>query len=491
MVTGIGSIPTNTNVPAAFVSGDTLYVIGGGPNMGGANYNTVVRYGLENKTVSYGATMPSGRWSPTYAMGLDGNMYLFGGFNAGYRSDLQIYNPLNNTWWTRSAPTAFGVGAAVTLTNGSIVIFNGAWSSQTTMYNPTKDTWYIMTATPSGIWGGRSAVLINDTAILVMGGDNGGAPFATSEIYNPITDSWSNAANMALAASFGGAVMGSNGYVYHIGGYITMGWPGTTTSVIQRYDLATDSWTIISPTISPGKCTFGIAQDQYGRTFTVGGINAGGSLADIDMILTSDLVESNTIIITSPGANSVVSDTVAVSAMMTSRVSGVDPMLVEFYVDGGLVDNALGSSTIRSWTFMWDTAGLIDGSTHTLMVRAYLDDAVITQDSITVIVSVKSVSDKIADLEGQISDLQAQLQAQLTAAQNQIDDLNTSQAQNITALKDQITALQNQLNGLQTTTGNAKDSAASANTFAMIGMLVAIIVLILVILNMMMSRTKK
>jgi uncharacterized coiled-coil protein SlyX len=190
---------------------------------------------------------------------------------------------------------------------------------------------------------------------------------------------------------------------------------------------------------------------------------------------------------------------------MTSKISGVDPMLVEFYVDGGFVDNALGSSTIRSWTFMWDTAGMIDGSTHTLMVRAYLNDANITEDSIQVVVSAKSVSDKIADLENRITQLQsdlnemnasdsqrfANLASQIADLQDALDEMNATSSQDLSGLQDQMNALQNQLNALQTVTGTAKDSAASANMFAMIGMLVAIIVLVLVIISMMMSRSKK
>jgi methyl-accepting chemotaxis protein len=221
--------------------------------------------------------------------------------------------------------------------------------------------------------------------------------------------------------------------------------------------------------------------------------------------LTNDLVETNNIIITSPGANSVVSDTIAVSAMLSSKISGVDPMLVEFYVDGGFMENALGSSAIRSWTFMWNTAALTDGSTHTLMVRAYLDNANITEDSITVVVSAKSVSDKIADLENKISQLQSDLnemnasasqslidlESQIADLQDALDEMNATSSQDLSGLQDQVQALQDQLDALQTTTGTAKDSAASANMFAMIGMLVAIIVLVLVIISMMMSRSKK
>ncbi len=512
MVAGVGSIPVAKVGPAAFVTDDgTLFVIGGGSSMGSPS-NTVQRYGLENKTTSYGTPMPSGRWAPIYTMGIDGNMYLFGGFNGGYYSDVQIYNSLNNTWWTRSAPSAYGVGTAVTLTNGSIVIFNGAWSTKTTMYNPTTNTWYTMTPTPSGLDGQRSAVLINDTAILVMGGGDGGSTTsAICEIYNPVADSWATVASLPLDSAFGGAVMGNDGLIYYIGGFYGGGWPPPNArNEIQRYDIEEDSWTVVSSTISPAKSLFGTAQDQYGRTFIVAGVDASDvALDDIDMILTQDLVETNNVLITSPGAGSVVSDTISVSAMMTSKTSGVDPMLAEFYVDGGFVDNALGSSTIRSWTFMWDTTGLTDGSTHTLMVRVYLDNANITQDSITVVVSVNSVSDKISDLKNQItqlendlnqlnvsdsqklSDLKDALDAQIADLKDALDEMNASSSQYLTVLQGQLTTLQNQLNALQTETGATKDSASSANMFAMIGMLVAIIVLVLVIISLMMSRSKK
>jgi Bacterial Ig domain/FlxA-like protein/Kelch motif len=491
-VIGIGSVPVATTGPAAFVTDDgTLYVIGGGSSFG-SPFDTVQRYGLENKTTSYGTVMPSARQWPSYTMGHDGNMYLFGGFHGGYQADVQIYGPLNNTWWTRTAPTGFGVGCAVTLSNGSMVIFNGDWEAKTTMYNPTTNTWYTMSPAPSGAstMGGRSAVVINNTAILVMGGGGGGlATHDTCEIYNPVADSWSTAASLPQDSAFGGAVMGDNGYIYYFGGYTGTGWPSTTPrNAIQRYDIAADSWSTVSSTIAPAKDMFGTAQDQYGRTFIVAGVDATPNpVADIDMLLTVDLADVNVVKITSPGAGSVVSDTVSVSAMMTSKTSGVDPLLAEFYVDGGLVDNSLGSSTIRSWTFMWNTVGLTDGSAHTLIVQVYLDNGNITKDAIQVIVSAENVDQKIADLENQITLLQSDLK-DLTDKTNASD---ASAAQNISALQDQISLLQSQLNSLQTTTGSAKDSASSANMFAMIGMLVAIIVLVLVIINIMMSRTKK
>jgi uncharacterized protein YoxC len=299
IVTQIGSIPAVRVDPAAMVTDDgMLLVVGGTDDAAGSTlYNTVIQYGLENHSVSYGATIPNARFYPDYAVGNDGNLYVFGGWNGGYQSDVQIYNPVNDTWWTNTgAPTTLGAGCAVTCTNGSILVFNHPWSPGTYMYIPSTDTWHTMTASSTVTWAGTSAVRLNNGSILVMGGLNAAVnAIATCEIYNPLIDSWSSAANMPIAAGCGAAFMGNDGFVYYIGG--SSAWPntGTETNAIQRYDPTTDTWIIVSATISPDKAMFGFALDQEGNAYVVGGFNTAG-LSDIDMIQTMNLADEDEII---------------------------------------------------------------------------------------------------------------------------------------------------------------------------------------------------
>jgi len=158
------------------------------------------------------------------------------------------------------------------------------------MYTPTTDTWHTLTANPLGpVFGSERAVLLNSTAILVMGGYNGVvAAISACEIYNPVADTWTAVADMPIAVAGGGAFIGNDGFVYYVGG--SSAWPntGTETPAIQRYDPANDIWTVVSATISPDKAFFGIAQDKDGDVFVVGGWNTT-ALDDIDMIQTINL----------------------------------------------------------------------------------------------------------------------------------------------------------------------------------------------------------
>ena len=299
IVTQIGSIPSARVAPAAMVTDDGMLLVVGGTSQtdgGGTEYDTVVRYGLENHSVSYGATMPYSRFYCDYAVGTDGNLYVFGGWQGNYQNDVQIYNPVNNTWWTRTgAPQNIGAGCAVACPNGSILIFNHPWSTGTLMYIPATDTWFTMTASSTTTWAATSAVLINESAVLVMGGwDASVSAIATCEIYNPLTDDWSSAADMPIASGGGAAFMGNDGFVYYIGG--STGWPDTSTETdaIQRYDSSTDTWSLVSSTISPEKAMFGLALDQEGNAYVVGGFNTG-ALSDIDMIQTMNLADEDEI----------------------------------------------------------------------------------------------------------------------------------------------------------------------------------------------------
>ena len=300
IVTQIGNIPAIRVDPAAMVTDDgMLLVVGGSDDASGSTlYNTVIQYGLENHSISYGATIPNTRYYPDYAVGNDGNLFVLGGWNGGYQPSVQIYNPVNDTWWTGTdAPANIGAGCAVTLTNGSILVFNRPWSVGTYMYIPTTDVWHTMTSSPTGTLGGTSAVLLSNGSVFIMGGWNGAvSAIATCEIYNPLTDSWSSAESMPIAAAGGAAFVGNDGFIYYVGGSTT-GWPdtGTETNAIQRYDPVKDIWTVISATISPEKAMFGLALDQEGNAYIVGGFNTVG-LDDIDMIQTMDLADEDEII---------------------------------------------------------------------------------------------------------------------------------------------------------------------------------------------------
>jgi len=86
--------------------------------------------------------------------------------------------------------------------------------------------------------------------------------------------------------------------------------------------------------------------------------------------------------ITAPASGATVSGAVNVTASASDNVGVTN---VEFYIDGGLA----GSDATSPYAFSWNTAGLVNGSSHTIASKAY-DAAGNVGTSATVTVTVNN-----------------------------------------------------------------------------------------------------
>ena len=136
-------------------------------------------------------------------------------------------------------------------------IATGTWTSWTTLSQARANA---------------SSVLLPDGRILIEGGDSGGGPLQSAEIF--ATDGTvSSATSMNVARSHHFAVALSDGRVL-VGGGITSG--GGTTNSAEIYDPAADSWASVPAMITArANATAVLLQD--GRVFIAGGDNAGAT----------------------------------------------------------------------------------------------------------------------------------------------------------------------------------------------------------------------
>ena len=92
----------------------------------------------------------------------------------------------------------------------------------------------------------HAATLLKNGRVLVTGGYDG-VPSDGAELYDPATATWSNAAPMKLARNGHGAVRLQSGKVLVVGGSVPSSDPaaanGAYTRTAEVYDPATDSWT--------------------------------------------------------------------------------------------------------------------------------------------------------------------------------------------------------------------------------------------------------
>ncbi|MGD0204471.1 MAG: hypothetical protein ABSC20_11270 [Candidatus Bathyarchaeia archaeon] len=157
---------------------------------------------------------------------IDGKIYCIGGVsssNVGSTAN-QVYDPVTNTWSENAPlPTAtFDYASAVC--NGKIYIINGIWWMSdygldlNQIFNPQNDTWSSGAPPPYGTeaWVGAGTD-VGAATTGVMAPERIYAFSSYTQIYNPMTNSWS--LGEAISSPRGGfAVVNVNDQLYVMGG---------------------------------------------------------------------------------------------------------------------------------------------------------------------------------------------------------------------------------------------------------------------------------
>lgn len=131
----------------------------------------------------------------------------------------------------------------------------------------------------------HSATLLTNGKVLVAGGfhiPNSGGDFtlASTELYDPVSDTWSPAGSLAIARSLHTATLLPNGKVLVVGGY---NWiTGTTYASAELYDQAADSWSSAGD-MSVARQYFTTTLLRNGKVLVVGGMDAAGITSSADI----------------------------------------------------------------------------------------------------------------------------------------------------------------------------------------------------------------
>ncbi|MCB8991086.1 MAG: hypothetical protein H6664_07115 [Ardenticatenaceae bacterium] len=193
------------------------------------------------------ASMGIGRNDHTATLLSDGRILVVGG-SSGYtvrEATAELYDPVTNSWsYADSMSTPRTGHTATLLPDGRVLVAGGrnGGSSFTSaeLYDPISDTWSAAASMTNGrIY--HTATLLPDGRVLVTGGIPGaaGVGYQTSaELYDPISDSWSAAADMTVARYVHTATLLSDGRVLIVAGY----GPGGYQTSVELYDPTSDSW---------------------------------------------------------------------------------------------------------------------------------------------------------------------------------------------------------------------------------------------------------
>jgi N-acetylneuraminic acid mutarotase len=191
-------------------------------------------YDSSSGTWSGTGGMVTPRLNHTATLLQDGRVLATGGASAAdgktYLSTAEVYDPASGTWSaTGDMAVVRGAFTASLLTDGSVLVVGGRnsdgggveWASAE-LYDPVSGSW-----TAAGSMGqaryGHTATLLRDGRVLISGGVNTAlsglnGPVAAAELYDPSSRSWSPTANAIEARAGAAATLLPDGTVLVAGG---------------------------------------------------------------------------------------------------------------------------------------------------------------------------------------------------------------------------------------------------------------------------------
>lgn len=192
--------------------------------------------------------IPTGVYGATTGV-IGGMLYVAGGHARSENiPTLQIYNPFSNDWITGTPMPQGGGGAAGGAIGGKLYLAGGMNPTNhfdiTTLrvFDPAANAWTTGAPMPTARTGAGGAIL--DGKLYVVGGLSGspGVPRNELEVYDSVTNSWS-ARRAMPTARYGVGFAALDGILYAVGGYNNV----NRLDVVEAYDPATDTWTTLGP----------------------------------------------------------------------------------------------------------------------------------------------------------------------------------------------------------------------------------------------------
>lgn len=267
-----------------------LYIIGGRVGVGTEAYDKVTLYDLETEQVSELAPMPVGVNGASAAIGMDGNIYVFGGRNNSlveiYQYEVQIYDPSADSWSLGAGmPNPCSVSEAVAMPNGLIYVISGINETVSStepsglvqIYDPAADSWSSGTAMSEPRYSGAT-VAMTDNVIMYIGGSNPDISFTYSDIvyYHVEEDQWWGSMN-PFPEKFAGAdaLIGPDGMIYMIGGGYGNNAYSTSGTVTNR-SFCMDPYHnkfVHMPELTIDRKYHSVGFDEEGNIFAIGGFS--------------------------------------------------------------------------------------------------------------------------------------------------------------------------------------------------------------------------
>jgi hypothetical protein len=270
------------------VSGNTVTLTGMGScsvtasQPGNGNFSPATPVTQSFKIAAFVSTGSMGTPRSFHAATLlpSGKVLVAGGLDASGKplASAEVYDPVAGTFTsTLNGMPNKAVGAtATTLSNGKVLLAGGG-NASTQLYDPVANTW----SSSGGMSSQRSyhtATVLGNGKVLIAGGSgNNGATTNSAQLYDPNTGSFTATGNMIVSRDFHTATLLASGKVLITGGRTSSGNSYTDASSAEIYDPNTGTFTAAGP-MSTGR--YGHTATLFNGTVLIsGGSNNGGTSA--------------------------------------------------------------------------------------------------------------------------------------------------------------------------------------------------------------------
>lgn len=230
---------------------------------------------------SWTAPLHTPRHGHTATLLRDGRVLVVGGYSLPQQwlRDAEIFDPVRNTWTV--VPPLFPHGTVHTATllqDGRVLVVGGCIGSgvcteKVEIFDPESDSW--SEAMPLEIdRGTHTAQLLNDGRVLIAGGEGASGILNAAPdglIYNPNTDSWTATGAMLTSRILAESVLLSNGTVFVVGG-ILLDEPANRAILASSeiYNPINNSW-MPAADLSEARYAFNLVLLPNGHVLAIGG----------------------------------------------------------------------------------------------------------------------------------------------------------------------------------------------------------------------------
>ena len=204
--------------------------------------------------VSSGRPMLVGRRSHSATLLSNGKLLVAGGESFSADRSAEVYDPATASWSSAGNMTdRHSAHEATLLSDGRVLVTGGAGSGPAVpfaeLYDPATNQWASarqMSLPPID----HTSTTLQDGKVLVVGGNGGLGPiYSSTATYDPATNTWSARADLGAARALHTATLLANGMVFVTGGRDVIGPASisTITATTEIYDPASDTWTPLAP----------------------------------------------------------------------------------------------------------------------------------------------------------------------------------------------------------------------------------------------------